>query len=122
MFPYLKKISDFISDCETVRKEICLNKAGDHEFVTLYKPRRSDKHFTCDRNCEKCKNIPSVVTWLIKNVSEANWGSDSGSGINTVAFLDLAIHQLINSQNQIIAKKTHNHLNFTLTIQKGIKQ
>ena len=89
MFPYLKKISDFISDCETVRKEICLNKAGDHEFVTLYKPRRSDKHFTCNRNCEKCKNMPSVVTWLIKNVSEANWGSDSGSGINTVAYSEI---------------------------------
>lgn len=89
MFPYLKKISDFISDCETVRKEICVSKAGEHEFITLFKPRRSDTHFSCERNCEKCKNIPSVVTWLIKNVSEANWGSDSGSGINTVAYSEI---------------------------------
>jgi len=57
MFPYLRKISDFIRDCETIRKEISLKKSGEHQFVTLYNPRRPDKHFTCNQRCESGKII-----------------------------------------------------------------
>jgi hypothetical protein len=89
MFPYLRKISDFIKDCETVRNEISLKKSGEHQFVTLYNPRKSDKHFTCNQKCESCKNMPAIVTQLIRNVDEANWGGDASNGINSVAYSEI---------------------------------
>ncbi len=89
MFPYLKRISDFIKDCETIDTELAHKTTGEYEFVSLYKPHHRKEREACDGNCGKCKEMPTVVTWLIRNVNAANWGCDLPSGIGNVAFSEV---------------------------------
>ena len=112
MFPYLKRISDFLKDCETIEAEPVRRKTGVYELETLYHSHPWEKREGCDGNCSKCKEMPAVVTNLIRNVDAANWGCDPEDGIGTVAFSEIRAwcHSLCGALYDVLKPLEHSDL------------
>lgn len=92
MFPYLKTIREFISDCEKINHKFEADAGiGTYKCEELSTSNSCDYNSirNCDKKCKECAKVPELVAWLVQNVNQANWGREKKYGVRTVEFREI---------------------------------